>query len=108
MNDPKGATEFANKVGKPEVFSELGKSQLDQGQLSAAIKAFIEANDPSMFERILQLAQSNSEYDDLISYLLMARKTLKNQKIDNEIIFTYAKGEDRYLAELEGMISEPN
>lgn len=33
LEDVKSATEFAEKSNKPEVFSELGKSQLDNGNL---------------------------------------------------------------------------
>jgi hypothetical protein len=38
----------------------------------------------------------------------MARKTLKEQIIDSELIFSYAKCGDKYIGELENFISEPN
>ena len=47
MDNIKMATEYAEKTNKPEVWSELGKAQLDRQNTSAAIEAFIKANDPS-------------------------------------------------------------
>lgn len=61
-----------------------------------------------MFERIILLAQSNNEYDMLVQFLTMARKSLKDAKIDSELIISYAKGGDRFLGDLEAMIAEPN
>lgn len=38
----------------------------------------------------------------------MARKSTKDNKIDSELIFSYAKGGEKYLPDLETMINEPN
>jgi clathrin heavy chain len=57
LENIRAATEFAEKTNKPEVFSELGKAQLDLQNLQASIDAFIKASDPSMFERVIILAQ---------------------------------------------------
>lgn len=38
----------------------------------------------------------------------MARKSLKEQRVDNELIFAYAKGGDRYLSDLEAFVTDPN
>ena len=109
LDNLRGAAEFAEKVNKPEVFSELGKAQLNQGQLQACIEAFIKANDPSMFERVIMLSSdSSADADFLIAYLLMARKTLKDTRVDSELIYAYAKGGERYLPDLEAFVSEPN
>lgn len=55
LQNIKQATEYAEKTNLPEVFSELGKAQLDNQNLQAALDAFISANDPSMFERVILL-----------------------------------------------------
>lgn len=47
MDNIKMATEYAEKTNKPEVWSELGIAQLDRQNTSAAIEAFIKANDPN-------------------------------------------------------------
>ena len=38
----------------------------------------------------------------------MARTTLKEPKVDNELIFAYAKGGEKYLSDLETFVKEPN
>lgn len=108
LDNLKGASEYAEKTNKPEVFSELGKAQLDQQALIPAIEAFIKANDASMFERVIFLAQSQNEYGELVNFLLMARKTIKDQKIDSELIYAYAKNGEKHLPDLESFVSEPN
>mmetsp|Transcript_30888 Transcript_30888/g.22460 ORF Transcript_30888/g.22460 Transcript_30888/m.22460 type:complete len:162 (-) Transcript_30888:1498-1983(-) len=108
QNNIQSATEYAEKVNQPNVWSEIGKAQVDNGNLKEAIDAFIKANDPSMFERLIILAQNINEYDDLVPFLLMARKTLKEQKVDSELIFAYAKCGARMLPDLEDFIADPS
>ena len=55
LNNIKQATEYAEKINQPGVYSELGKAQLDHQNLQAALEAFISAQDPSMFERVITL-----------------------------------------------------
>jgi clathrin heavy chain len=38
----------------------------------------------------------------------MARKTIKDQKIDSELIYAYARGGERFLPDLESFVTEPN
>jgi len=38
----------------------------------------------------------------------MARKSIKDSRIDSELIYAYAKNGERYLSDLEGFVSEPN
>jgi clathrin heavy chain len=104
----KGAQAFAEKTNQPEVWTELGKAQLDQNLLREAIDSFIKANNPSMYMMVINIAQNQECFEELVQFLLMARKTLKEQIIDSELIFSYAKCGDKYLGELENFISEPN
>ena len=106
--DIKSAYAFAEKINQPEVWTELGKAQLDQSMLKEAISSFIKANNPSMYMMVINIAQNQECYEELVSFLLMARKSLKEQVIDSELIFAYAKCGDKYLGELENFISEPN
>lgn len=77
--------------------------------MQACIEAFIKANDASMFERVIMLSSDNiADASFLIAYLLMARKTLKDTRVDSELIYAYAKGGERYLPDLEAFVSEPN
>ena len=61
-----------------------------------------------MFERVIMLSSDESDASYLISYLLMARKSLKDTRVDSELIYAYAKGGERYLPDLETFVSEPN
>jgi clathrin heavy chain len=52
----KGAQAFAEKAAKPEVWTELGKAQLDQSMLREAIESFIKAGNPSMYMMVINIA----------------------------------------------------
>lgn len=108
LNDIKGATEYAEKINKPEVWSEMGKAQLDQFQIREAIDAFIKASDASMYALVIGTAENQDAYEELVQFLLMARTMLKEQMIDSELVFAYAKCGQRFLTDLETFISDPN
>lgn len=76
----------------PAVWSCVGKEQLAQGNVSAAIDAFLKAEDPSHYAEIIKTVKDN-KYPELIQYLTMARKTLptKHSSIDSEMVFALAK-----------------
>ena len=75
------AQEFAEKTNKPEVWTELGKAQLDQGMLREAIDSFIKAQNPSMYMMVINLAQTQECFEELVQFLTMARKTLKEKVV---------------------------
>jgi len=106
--DLKCAQEFAEKMNKPETWTELGKAQLEQQMLREAIESFIKAENPSMYMMVINIAQSQECFEELVAFLTMARKTLKEKVIDSELIFAYAKCGDKYMGELETFISDPN
>lgn len=108
LQNVKSAQEFAEKTGKKEVWSELGKAQIDLNMLREAIDSFIKAEDPQMYLRVITTANNDDCYEDLVQYLLMARKSLKEQVIDTELIFSYAKCGEKCLVDLENFVREPN
>jgi len=108
IEDIKLATEFADKTNKPEVWLELAKAQLELKNLHETIDAFIKAENADHFDRVINLSQEQSNYEEIIAFLLMARKFKKEQRIDSELIFAYAMGGERFLAELESFVTEPN
>jgi len=71
----RGAQEFAEKTNMPEVWTELGKAQLDQNLLKEAIDSFIKAQNPSMYMMVINIAQNQECYEELVQFLLMARQT---------------------------------
>lgn len=102
------AQEFAEKTNIAEVWSELGSAQLDKNLLKECISSFIKANNPSKFMMVINIGKNQDCFEELIQFLHMARKTLKERIIDSELIFCYAKCGDKYLGEIENFINEPN
>ncbi|KAI0044509.1 clathrin heavy chain 1 [Auriscalpium vulgare] len=83
--------DYANKVNRPEVWSRLAKAQLDGLRIRDAIDSYIKAEDPSNFAEVIEIANHAGKHDDLVRYLQMARKTLREPKIDTELAYAYAK-----------------
>lgn len=85
------ATEFANKVGQPEVYSRLGKAQLDADMTNESIESFIKANDPQYYHEVISAANKKDLHENLVRYLLMSRSVISETKIDSELIYSYAR-----------------
>ncbi|KAG6551189.1 hypothetical protein Mapa_007425 [Marchantia paleacea] len=100
------AVEFANRVEEDEVWSQVGKAQLREGLVSDAIESFIRANDATQFNDVIRAASQVNAYEDLVKYLLMVRKKVKEPKVDSELIYAYAKIDK--LGEIEEFIVQPN
>jgi clathrin heavy chain len=76
--------------------------------LREAIESFIKAKDPSAYMMVINIGQNQECWEELVQFLLMARTSMKEQTIDSELIFSYAKCGDRYLGEMENFIGDPN
>lgn len=101
------AQDFAEQVKEPQVWSKLGRAQLQRRLVKEAVDSFIKANDPEMYMEVIAVANELGLYDDLIRFLIMCRKKpLKEPYIESEIIYAYAK--TNRIAELEEFISSPN
>ncbi|KAJ6625007.1 clathrin heavy chain 1 [Mycena sp. CBHHK59/15] len=83
--------DFANKVNKPEVWSRLAKAQLDGLRIKDSIDSYIKADDPSNFMEVIEISTHAGKQDDLVRFLQMARKSLREPKIDTELAYAYAK-----------------
>jgi len=53
QNNMKSAVEFADKINKPDVWTELGKAQLEQSMLREAIDSFIKAENPQAYMAVI-------------------------------------------------------
>ena len=53
--------------------------------------SYIKAQDPSNFSEVIEIANHAGKHDDLVRYLQMARKSLREPKIDTELAYAYAK-----------------
>ncbi|EEB90208.1 hypothetical protein MPER_11615, partial [Moniliophthora perniciosa FA553] len=83
--------DYANKVNKPEVWSRLAKAQLDGLRIKDSIDSYIKAEDPSNFAEVIEISSRAGKHDDLVRFLQMARKSLREPKIDTELAYAYAK-----------------
>jgi len=100
------AQEFAARCGEPVVWYKLGKAQLENHQVAEAIESYLKASDATDYIEVIQAAQVECLYDDLVRFLLMARKTAKDAIVDTELVYSYAKA-DR-LADMEEFVSGTN
>jgi clathrin heavy chain len=100
------AYEFAERCNQPAVWSLLAKAQLDGIMVKEAIDSYIKADDPSTYTEVIQAANAQSNFEDLVRYLQMARKKTRETFIETELVFAFAK--TNRLADLEEFISGPN
>jgi clathrin heavy chain len=100
------AVEFAERCNEADVWSKVGKAQLDAGEVSAAIDSFLKAHDPEFFNEVIAAANKASLHADLVRYLQAARKKVREPVIETELCFSLAK--INKLAELEEFIAGPN
>ncbi|KAF5355246.1 hypothetical protein D9758_006001 [Tetrapyrgos nigripes] len=69
----------------------LAKAQLDGLRIKDSIDSYIKAEDPSNFSEVIEIANRAGKHDDLVRYLQMARKSLREPRIDTELAYAYAK-----------------
>lgn len=100
------AAEFASRINEPAVYSKLARAQLDNGLVKDAIESYLKAEDNSHFLDVIRASNKEDLLNDLIPYLQMCRKKMKNQTVESELAFAFAKTGS--LKELEAFISSPN
>lgn len=100
------AQEYAERVELPEVWSKVAKAQLDGLRVSDSIESYIRAGDPSNYAEVIETATRAGKDEDLIKYLKMARKTLREPPVDTALAFCYARLNQ--LAELEDFLRATN
>ncbi|KAG8994614.1 hypothetical protein FRB94_012647 [Tulasnella sp. JGI-2019a] len=83
--------EYARTINQPAVWSRLAKAQLDGLRIKDAIDSYIKADDASNFIEVIELSNRAGKHDDLVRFLQMARKSLREPKVDTELAYAYAK-----------------
>ncbi|KAJ3372990.1 hypothetical protein HDU91_001672 [Kappamyces sp. JEL0680] len=106
IKDMPRALEFAERVNDSDVWSKLGNAQLEGSSVQAAIESYLRAADYSNYAGVISVAAATNKYEELIKFLQVARKTIREAPIDSELIFAYAM--TNRLSELEDFISGPN
>eukprot|EP00933_Yihiella_yeosuensis_P029624 TRINITY_DN23254_c0_g2_i2.p1 TRINITY_DN23254_c0_g2~~TRINITY_DN23254_c0_g2_i2.p1 ORF type:complete len:1724 (+),score=416.69 TRINITY_DN23254_c0_g2_i2:72-5243(+) len=100
------AQEFAARCNDKTVWYKLGKAQLGHAQVPEAIDSYLKAEDATDYAEVIQAAEREENFEELVNYLLMARNKAKDSLIDGELVYSYAKTER--LAEMEEFISGTN
>eukprot|EP00928_Gymnodinium_smaydae_P000827 TRINITY_DN1030_c0_g1_i3.p1 TRINITY_DN1030_c0_g1~~TRINITY_DN1030_c0_g1_i3.p1 ORF type:complete len:1741 (-),score=474.00 TRINITY_DN1030_c0_g1_i3:126-5348(-) len=106
LNSLERAQEFAAKCNDNVVWYKLGKAQLENGQVPEAIDSYLKAEDASDYAAVIHAAEREENYDELVKFLLMARKSVKDQIVDTELLYSYAHC-DR-LGDMEEFVSGTN
>jgi clathrin heavy chain len=106
IKDLERAKEFAERVNASAVWSKLARAQLNNSLVKDSIESYIKAKDPADYLDVISAAEAVENYEDLVSYLKMARKTIKEAYLDTELIYALARVHK--LTELEEIISVPN
>lgn len=100
------AYEFAERVNDSDVWSLLAGAQLRDNLVKEAIDSYIKADDPSTHKQVVQAANVNGNFEELVKYLQMARKKSREASIETELVYAFAK--TGRLADMEDFISNAN
>ena len=100
------AESYAEKVDEASVWSVLGKAQLNGLRVTDAIESYKRAKDPSNFEEVIEISTRAGKEEELVGYLQMARQTLREPKIDSQLLVSLANIEK--LNEMEDLLNSPN
>ncbi|KAM0341118.1 hypothetical protein ACHAPQ_000779 [Fusarium lateritium] len=100
------AQAYAEEVDLPEVWSKVAKAQLDGLRVSDAIESYIKAEDPRNYLEVIEVATHAGKNEDLVKFLRMTRKTLREPAIDTALAFSYARLDQ--LSELEDFLRATN
>jgi clathrin heavy chain len=98
--------EYADRVDTPEVWSRVGKAQLDGLRVTDSIESYIRAGDPSNFLEVIEIGTHAGKDEDLIKFLRMARKSLREVPVDTALAFCFAR--TNQLPELEDFLRASN
>jgi clathrin heavy chain len=100
------AEEFAERVDEAGVWSIVARAQLNDLRVKEAIQSYIRAGDHSNWVQVISISSRSGNYEDLILYLNMARKKIREAMIESELLYCFAK--TNRLPELEEFIQQPS
>ncbi|GMM35542.1 clathrin heavy chain [Saccharomycopsis crataegensis] len=83
--------DYVNKIDTPELWYQLGTAQLNGLRISESINSYIKSGNPSNFDQVIDIAEHAGKFEELVPYLKMCRLTLREAKIDGEVILCYAE-----------------
>ncbi|CAB4482710.1 unnamed protein product [Rhizophagus irregularis] len=100
------AADYANVCDQPEVWSRLAKAQIEGLRIKDSIDSYIRADDPTNFSEVIDISARAGKYDDLVRYLQMCRKKLREPQVDSKLLFAFAKTERFH--DIEEFLNTPN
>jgi len=106
IKDLERASEYASRVNDKDIWSQLAGAQLRENHVKDAIDSYIKAGDSAPYEAVIRAAEADGRFDDLVRFLEMARKTLKERAVDSALV--YALAQTGRVAELEQFVTSPN
>ena len=106
INDLKRAAIYAEKINIPSVWGKLGRAQLNAHEIEEAIDSLIKANDCEMYHEVINEAEQQGKFEELIKFLTMARNLKKDKFIDGELVYSLSRCNK--LQELEALLSQSN
>jgi clathrin heavy chain len=109
MTDLDRAYEYAERIDNPNVWSRLGRAQMQAMNIKGAVESFCKAKDAQDYTNMVEQASAAEAWEELVIYLKMARTDgglNKEPVVDTELMFALAKNNE--LSELEELINSPN
>ena len=97
---------YATRVDLPDVWSRLGKAQLDGLRITDSIESYIRASDPSNFAEVIEISTRAGKFEDLIKYLQMCRNSLREPLVDSSLALCFARVDK--LHDLEEFLNASN
>lgn len=98
--------QYAEKYDLSELWYQLGTAQLNGLRIPEAIDSYVKSKNPQNYEQVIEIAERAGKEEELISFLDMARETLREPVIDNALINSYASlGK---LSEIEKFVAGAN
>jgi clathrin heavy chain len=89
-----------------QVWTRVARSQLEAGMFKEAVDSYIRAAEPADFAKVISVGHENGAWEDLVRFLEMARKTLKDRAVDTELAHSLAQA--NRLSDLEILVTAPN
>jgi len=66
----------------------------------------VKVEDPSNFAKVIEISSHAGKHDDLVRFLQMARRSLREPKIDTELTYAYTKTD--HLHDMENFLGMTN
>lgn len=98
--------QYAEKYDTSDLWYQLGTAQLNGLRVPEAIDSYVKSKNPENYEQVIEIAEHAGKEEELISFLEMARETLRESVVDGAMINCLASLDK--LSEIEKFVGGPN